>query len=390
LIGVFTDMAAGVRCRFTPVLFREAGDLSMQKISNRTGRRFGFTLIELLVVIAIIAVLVALLLPAVQQAREAARRSQCKNNMKQFGLAIHNYHDSQKTIPMGSGRDGGPGGQRQSAFVGMLPYLDQAPLYNLCSSGGTAAAVNGTTVYNGFDWVPWDNNHRAVVAKIPLFLCPSDDPVTADGAKGGCNYRFSRGDTTWDHCSQWNGNGNRNRGMFVGGTGASGLRTFSSVTDGLSNTIAMSERIKVKGGANSVKSGAIAKQPAQGTYVANPGACLAQVNGQGVYTVAVGVFGGDRWADGQSTFTGFTTVVGPNKPSCTDPAGSDQNDGVMDPTSWHVGGAHVLMGDGAVRFVSDSINTGNVALPTVTGGPSPYGVWGALGSINGGDLVADF
>jgi prepilin-type processing-associated H-X9-DG protein len=272
----------------------------------------------------------------------------------------------------------------------MLPYLDQQPLYNLTQTGGTAASVNGTQNYFGNSWVPWDNNHVAVRAKIPLFLCPSDDANTADGAKGGCNYRFSRGDTTWDHCSQWNGNGGRNRGMFVGGTGNSGLRSFSSVFDGLSNSIAMSERIKVKAGANSVRSGAIAKQPAQSVYVSNPGACLAQVTGQGIYTVPVGIFGGDRWADGQSTFTGLTTVVGPNKPSCTDPAGSDQNDGVMDPTSWHAGGANVLLGDGAVRFVSDSINTGNISRPTVTSGPSPYGVWGALGSIQGGESSSDY
>ncbi len=356
----------------------------------RSSRRLGFTLIELLVVIAIIAVLVALLLPAVQQAREAARRSQCKNNLKQLGLAIHNYHDSNNCIPMGSGRDGGPGGRRQSGLVGMLPYLDQAPLYNLTQSGGTVASVNGTTNYVGNSWVPWDNNHRAVVTRIPLLLCPSDDPVTGDPIKGGCNYRFSRGDTTWDHCSQWNGNGNRNRGMFVGGTGNSGLRTFASVTDGLSNTVAMSERIKAKGGANSVWTGAIAKQPAQSVYVSNPSACLAQVNSLGIYTVSKGAWDGERWADGQSTYTGVTTVVGPNKPSCTDPRNTDQNDGVMDPTSLHTGGAQVLMGDGAVRFISNNINTGNVALPTVTSGPSPYGVWGALGSIRGGEILGEY
>jgi len=351
----------------------------------------GFTLIELLVVIAIIAVLVALLLPAVQQAREAARRSQCKNNLKQLGLAIHNYHDANNCIVMGSGSANGPGGQRQSAFVGMLPYLDQAPLYNLAQSGGTGASVNGTQNYNGNSWVPWDNNHRAVVARIPLLLCPSDDPTTADNIKGACNYRFSRGDTNWDHCSAWNGNGGRNRGMFVGGNGASGLRTFASVTDGLSNTVACSERIKCKGGANSVMTGAIGRQINQGQYSGNPAACLPIVNGQGIYTITFGQFGGDRWADGQSTFTGFTTIVGPNKPSCTDPNGNtDQWDGNMDPTSLHTGGAHVLMGDGAVRFVSDNINTGNVSLPVVTGGPSPYGIWGALGSIQGGEPIGNF
>jgi prepilin-type N-terminal cleavage/methylation domain-containing protein len=356
-------------------------------------KRFGFTLIELLVVIAIIAVLVALLLPAVQQAREAARRSQCKNSLKQIGLAIHNYHDANQCIVMCSGNANGPGGQRQSGFVALLPYLDQAPLYNITQGGGTIASVNQTTPtnYNGNSWVPWDTNHRAVVTKIPLVLCPSDDPRSATPPTWGCSYRFSRGDTTWDHCSQWNGNGNRNRGMFVGGTGASGLRVFASVTDGLSNTIAMSERIMVKGGANSVRTGQIAKQPSQSVYVSNPGACLAQVNSQGIYTVTTGTnYGGNRWADGQSTFTGHTTVVGPNRPSCTDPRNSDQNDGVMDPTSWHTGGAHALMGDGAVRFISDNINTGNVSLPTVTSGPSPYGVWGALGSITGGETIGDY
>jgi prepilin-type N-terminal cleavage/methylation domain-containing protein len=121
-------------------------------------RRLAFTLIELLVVIAIIAILIALLLPAVQQAREAARRSQCKNNLKQLGIAIHNYHDVFGVVPMGSGRDSasptGPGGRRQSAFVGLLPYFDQAPLFNMISNGGTAASVDGMTNFFSDSFVP--------------------------------------------------------------------------------------------------------------------------------------------------------------------------------------------------------------------------------------------
>lgn len=358
---------------------------------SRSRARHAFTLIELLVVIAIIAILIALLLPAVQQAREAARRSQCKNNLKQLGLAVHNYHDTYNIVVPSSGFNGTGGGQRQSGFVFMLPYFDQAPLANLVAGGGTAASVNGTQNFNGNTFDPWNSNHKANIAKIPMLLCPSDGDTTREGILGKCNYNFSRGDNTWDHNSEWNGNGGRNRGLFVGGTGASGKRNFSDVTDGLSNTVAMSERIKAKENGLTVRDGAVAKQPAQDVYRVNPSVCLTQVNAQGRYTVTVGLYSGTRWTDGQSQFTGITTVVGPNKPSCTDPRNSDQYDGVIDPTSHHTGGVHVLMADGAVRFVSDNINTGNPAAAPVLGSlPSPYGVWGALGSIKGGDTVGDF
>ncbi|MCA8992725.1 MAG: DUF1559 domain-containing protein [Planctomycetaceae bacterium] len=354
--------------------------------------RKGFTLIELLVVIAIIAVLIALLLPAVQQAREAARRSQCKNNLKQLGLAIHNYHDVYKTVPMASGRDGGPGGRRQSGFVGMLPYIDQAPLYNLIANGGTRASVNGSTNYNGFSFVPWDNNHKAVVTQIPMLLCPSDSDTTAQNPRKKANYAFSRGDTCWDHSPNWNGNGGRGiRGFFVGGhnNGNGGTRRFRDVTDGLSNTIAMSEKVKAKNGSIYVRDGVIARGPAQSSYRNNPAICLSQVDAQGRYTVGVGRWAGTRWMDGAPSFTGITTILGPNKPSCTDPGG-DQRDGVHEPSSRHVGGVQVLMGDGAVRFISENIDSGNPASANVISGPSPFGVWGALGSVQGGEPISEF
>jgi prepilin-type N-terminal cleavage/methylation domain-containing protein len=358
-------------------------------------KRQGFTLIELLVVIAIIAVLIALLLPAVQQAREAARRSQCKNNLKQLGLAIHNYHDVYNLCPFGSMLNAGPGGQRHSGYVGMLPYIDQAPLFNLVSGGGLTASVDGLTNYSPFQFVPWDNNHKAVRAILPGLLCPSDGGSTAQSPRAMTNYMFSRGDQCWDTCPQWNGNGGRGlRGFFTGGQGISGTRGFRDVSDGLSNTVAMSERIKAKVGAISVRDGGISADLGQATYRANPAACVATAGttGPGVYNNAgtVRVYTGLRWIDGTLTMTGSTTIVGPNKPSCTDP-GNDDRDGIFDPTSLHTGGVQVLMGDGAVRFISENIHTGNTTLGSPTGSAqSPYGVWGALGSVSGNEVVGEF
>lgn len=358
--------------------------------------RSAFTLIELLVVIAIIAILIALLLPAVQQAREAARRSTCKNNLKQLGLAIHNYHDVHNAIPMASGRDGGLGGRRQSGYVGMLPYIDQTPLFNLCASGGPAAHVNGSAnSFAGFSFVPWDNNHVAVRANIPLLQCPSDGNTTEQNPRGKCNYMFSRGDSIWDNNPSWNGNGGRGlRGFFVGGQngGNAGFRRFRDVTDGLSNTIAMGERIKAKPGGRSPKLGAIQRGPAQSVYRSDASQCLNLLDANGDYiSTNIGRWAGTRWMDGAPAFTGMNTVFGPNKAGCTDPGG-DQRDGIFPPSSHHSGGAQVLMGDGAVRFISENIDTGNpvgVGEPS-PGTPSPFGVFGRLGSVAGGDVVSNF
>jgi prepilin-type N-terminal cleavage/methylation domain-containing protein len=359
-------------------------------------KRYAFTLIELLVVIAIIAVLIALLLPAVQQAREAARRSQCKNNLKQLGLAVHNYHETYNKLPPSAGiTAGGSGGRRHSTFVSILPYFDQAPLANLISAGGTAAAVNGTTNYFGNTFDPWDTNHKAVIAKLPSLLCPSDGSPSHTDAnemlRGDTSYVGSRGDQCWDSQPNWCGNGGRGvRGMFVGGQGVSGSHSFADVTDGLSNTAMMSERIIAKGNANSIKDGGSTVELPQTTYRANPSACLATVT-NGVYNNvgARRAWSGQRWFDGTNSFTGFTTILGPNKPTCLQ--GGDDTDGVFEPTSNHTGGVHVLMGDGAVKFISENIHTGDVTQPSPLGsGASPYGIWGSLGSISGGEVAGEF
>ncbi len=362
-------------------------------------KRQAFTLIELLVVIAIIAVLIALLLPAVQQAREAARRSQCKNNLKQLGLAVHNYHDVFNLVPMAALLTNNPapnggtwGGRRQSTFVQLLPYIDQAPLANLVSGGGVAASVNGSQNYNGPDFAPWDGNHRANAAKIATLLCPSDGDTTVQSGLGKTNYMSSRGDQCWDSCPQWSGNSGRGlRGFFVGGQGSSGTHGFRDVIDGLSNTAMMSERIKAKPNPTRIKDGAMTTAIGQGTYRANPATCLATVGtgGPGVYNSATVDWAGQRWTDGTNSYTGFTTILGPNKPSCTQ--GGDDVDGIFEPTSLHTGGVHVLLGDGAVRFISENIDTGNTTVASPQGNvPSPYGIWGGLGSVAGGETLGDF
>jgi len=368
-------------------------------------RSRGFTLIELLVVIAIIAILIALLLPAVQQAREAARRSQCKNNLKQFGLALHNYHDVYKGFPPRKGGTAGNGGataatghehngNRRSAFIMLMPFYDQGPLYTAIEGGGGISSANGNTVFPGgprawVGWPVWD-------VVVPMLSCPSD--IQSRDMRKKTNYMFCVGDQVNRHQNTVNP-----RGLF-------GFRKsvrIAEITDGTSNTIAMSERLRNpngEGGQNAPAPGLIKAN--EGSYrnlagiISNPGMCLLQINAGGYYTDSTLVSrraGSIAW-DGQTENVGFNTVIGPNGPSCVNNGGnSDSHEGVLPPGSRHPGGVHCLLADGAVRFISDNINTGNLSAPDQTTsdtntytGPSNYGVWGALGSRNGGDTVGEF
>jgi len=350
------------------------------------GSRRGFTLVELLVVIAIIGVLIALLLPAVQAAREAARRAQCSNNLKQIGLALHNYHSALRCFPF---RQGGTVGstdwtgnqERLCGWVLLLSYMEQAPLYQQVTS---ATTVNGNAVP---PWGPrpWRYEYDPWRAQVPGLLCPSDvggtkDTGVTEAGIGRTNYHFCSGDSI----ANINSLSVEPRGIF-------GRRTrtrIADILDGTSNTIAVGERI-IYTDSRSVKGGTAYN------VTGNPSTCAALKDSNGLYTTS-DVFGGNygagrRWNDGATLFSGFNTVLPPNSPSCAS-GGSTVHDGggIYSASSRHPGGAEVLLADGSVRFISETINAGDPAAAEKSSGPSPYGVWGALGSKAGGEPTGEF
>lgn len=312
-------------------------------------RKAGFTLIELLVVIAIIAILVALLLPAVQQAREAARRSNCRNNLKQLGLALHNYHDTYGVFPFATvcGADAmaqtGQNGARQAWFHMILPYVDQAPLYNLIAPKFQTGEVSDFA------------NHEQRSVKVPLFMCPTDpNSGKRDVLKNSfcINYLLCSGSTMQG--SQ--GTFPKLNGMFFN---ISSVR-FKDITDGTSNTIAAGEIALVPDVANSGPT-------------ADCGGALGDVRGR---------IWGSKYVGGST----FTTLQGPNSsvsdtmqygyPRDYAPARCDSTGNwAIYARSQHVGGVHFLLGDGAVRFISDNVDTGT---------------YRGLGSRDGNDVLGEY
>jgi prepilin-type N-terminal cleavage/methylation domain-containing protein/prepilin-type processing-associated H-X9-DG protein len=379
--------------------------------------RRGFTLIELLVVIAIIAVLIALLLPAVQAAREAARRAQCSNNLKQIGLALHNYHSSVGTFPQGSSDQsasipfnysGGAGTQSGNGAWGawsaqseMLPYMEQTPIYNAINfafigAWGAGQFLNGTSY----------------TSIIPSFLCPSDSNAAYGGRPAVYtndppninSYRGSIGTTT----NVWGGDQGHvacepdpfqmyppnnckpySTGLFVY------YLTFGvqDVADGTSNTIAFAESLvgsvnyniinqNVRNnsvvGVHSVSSSGALVSDAQ-TLAPNVLAAALQlctVAYQTQQSTNVNISVGNRWGWGGTAETLFNTVVTPNSKqypwntcqTCGPPCAPSEAP-FSNVQSNHPGGANFMMADGSVRFIKDSINQRSyMSLGTRAGG----------------------
>jgi prepilin-type N-terminal cleavage/methylation domain-containing protein len=339
-----------------------------------------FTLIELLVVIAIIGVLIALLLPAVQQAREAARRTQCRNFLKQIGLSIHNYESTYTSVPPARGGNdaAGAGGNQGylSGIVYLLPYLDQANIYNLIANPGSGYPPMGPA--------PWTEIFAPYDSKLAVFTCPAMGGHILDA--GG--YQMNRGRITYGFVTSDTNDmaGNLIRGMF----GKMSFLKLRDATDGLSNTLFMAEFIypKLNNDLGSVAA------PVSGNADKIPANCRALYNPQTrQYTSAVQPYRGRNWGEGAPPVNCIVTALPPNSPSCILTA-SNSSLGLSSAGSKHPGGVHVLLGDGGVRFVSENIDAGNQAATATAAaqgiGPSPYGVWGGLGTRASGEVVGDF
>jgi prepilin-type N-terminal cleavage/methylation domain-containing protein/prepilin-type processing-associated H-X9-DG protein len=377
---------------FSAVLIFLLGGRHMNKF-----RHHGFTLIELLVVIAIIAVLIALLLPAVQAAREAARRSQCVNNIKQIGLALHNYLQATGGFPLANGRawtTAPPGGYvtdwgTWSAAAMMLPYLDQSPLYNAANFDWPAwwGGINGCCTYTGHpaNVTVWNTN-------LSVFICPSDGLSSRLGSasvsgstSNDNNYYGSLGTTT----NPWNVD---STGIFA----HTNSYLVADVTDGTSNTIAFCESlvgdvsndfaIKWRNGIDPPGTSATASGGNVGLYDANrnPAATIADLQTcSTAWTSTTGVYEnnkGQRWSTGSPGITLVNTIVPPNSTlypwsSCRfncSGCGADYGQ-YVNTSSNHPGGANMAMCDGSARFVKNS-----VAMNT----------WWALGTKAGGEVFS--
>ena len=336
----------------------------------------GFTLIELLVVIAIIAVLIALLLPAVQAAREAARRMQCTNNLKQLGLAMHNYHSALGSFPSAGWVANGtnywiinnltaPGHFRYSSLLQVLPYLEQGTASNAMNFQLPLYDING---------VDMPQNTTVYQTKITSFNCPSDTRADRGATtEFPCNYASCSGDGLPGGDGLAGSYGSPDGVLYLNST-----TTFANITDGTSQTALMSESIV--GPSNSANPPTAASPNPQEVMVQLP---LTLTNPLDIFTyypldpaacLASTTYRYDRhtnWIDGDYRHTMYDHYLTPN--SATYDCLRGPQHGWRTARSRHPGGVNVLLADGSVRFLKSTVS---------------QTAWRGLGTCNGGEVLS--
>jgi len=315
--------------------------------SFMTLRRSAFTLVELLVVIAIIGILVALLLPAVQAAREAARRTQCLNNLKQIGLGMHNYHDTHLSLPFGQGGTG----NRYSALALMLPFMEQANLH-------------GQIDFNQIPTAPV--NDAARLTELSLFRCPSDLRNPQPQTGGATNYMANKGaGIVWHDATGPNVGLPEPSGVFFY---RSNMR-LADILDGTSNTAAFCERVLTDGSNGIVSPKAdVFFHPGSPT---TPDQAKQMCDTHDINNLAFQfpLFMGAPWMDGQHT---YLHVTGPNTRSC---GFFLVLRAVMPPSSRHPGGVNLLLCDASTRFVANTVD---------------LATWRGVGTRGDGEVLGNF
>jgi len=419
-------------------------------------RKHGFTLVELLVVIAIIGVLVGLLLPAVQAAREAARRMSCSNNFKQIGLGVHNYHSAYQQLPLhGGGTEGARGfiavadqaGRVPICYnlgelgwlVGLTPFIEQQAVWEQISNPFPFTATvsfppmgptprRGLNAHATAQYDPW-------LAELPSFRCPSD-PGVGLPAQGRTNYAACTGDSAYFQREGFVGDDgtirtNRQGGNLSASEVASNLNAgsrgffmqrkrtkFRDVIDGLSNTIMAGEiatdlgdldirtSVQQNGAGHTNETGGNAFGQAGDntscqTFInpQRPQFWNVAATGGAIFPSSAGVESeqgrGFKWAYHRGIFGCMNTILPPNSELCV--ALNTVSAGLLPPSSRHQGGVHVLMGDGAVKFITDSIEAGNQTSAHVgneagflpAGSQSPFGLWGSLGTRASKEVISE-
>jgi prepilin-type N-terminal cleavage/methylation domain-containing protein len=330
--------------------------------------RRGFTLVELLVVIAIIGILIALLLPAVQAAREAARRSQCTNNLKQMGLALHNYHDIFKTFPRWAQRPVDPANNSHwngySVHVRILPFMEQRPLYDAIKTASQNFCLSGHSI---------NSTHQS--ARVDAYICPSAPPYGDVNWKSSCNYPLNAGPNI--------GWGSADNGVFRVDVEV-GMR---DITDGTSNTIMVGEQLTSDGNTNNTTQYRFPFDIVRGiawtgSRTSTSQGAITQADLETYGQACAAATDNHTGSSGQAFlrpvhfYTAFTTLAPPNwkYPSCMSCSGCSAGDstGVYPSRSMHPGGTNHCIADASVRFISESVD--------VT-------LYQGLGSRNGGETV---